>query len=780
MAVTSASFTSISSDTGASSDFVTSDSTLILNGTFTGTGSDNGLFIWMSSNNGVSWTRLPGSFGFTASGGGASTLPFSYDNTGTTLPDGSYLFRINHNNNNPNNQVVGTSSVITVDTVAPTAVATIGGLSADNGSSSSDFITNSATQTVSGSYTGTLGAGESIQVSANGGSTWVTATADAVNHTWSAAGVVLSSAPGSSLQVRTTDLAANVTAGANNPNYTLDTTAPSLSIASAGGSDNVVSGQTGDNIVSGTADVGSSVVLSIGARALDTVVATGGAWSYGLTSDDLQAIGQGGQTLTATTTDTAGNVTTRTFGFVVDTLAPSAPAITVVHDDVNPGQGDIAQGLSTNDTDLTVTVALEGTGAVAGDTIQLFDGSGTGQPLGFHALSGSEIEAGFATVQTGTLLANATYDLTARVIDEAGNASGASGIWQVVEDPTAVCFAAGTRILTDRGEIAVEMLHQADLVMTLDGGELSPRPVKWIGTRRIDLAAHRDPKMVAPVRVQPGAFGDNRPHTELLLSPDHAVFVDGKLIAVRLLINGGTIHQDLGCKAVTYYHIEIDRHSVLLAEGLPVESYLDTGNRGFFANSGEPLVLHPDLTDEADYPDRAAGSCAPFVWDEATVKPIWGGLAKRGAELGRPAQFSATTTDPALSLLVKGRTVRPVYRQDGLHAFVLPKGTTELRLVSRAGSPADVSPWLDDRRMLGVYVERIVLRDGAEVNEAPVDHPLLTEGWWGVERSGTMLRRWTNGSAVLRLPESSQAAVLEIRIRPGLQYVVEAADSAAA
>ena len=127
------------------------------------------------------------------------------------------------------------------------------------------------------------------------------------------------------------------------------------------------------------------------------------------------------------------------------------------------------------------------------------------------------------------------------------------------------------------------------------------------------------------------------PHTDLLVSPDHAVFVDGKLICARQLINGTTIRQETGWTAVEYFHVELDAHAILLAEGLPAESYLDTGNRGFFANSGEPLVLHPDLTDETDYPTREAGSCAPFVWDEASVRPVWQRLAERAAALGQPA-----------------------------------------------------------------------------------------------------------------------------------------------
>ena len=201
---------------------------------------------------------------------------------------------------------------------------------------------------------------------------------------------------------------------------------------------------------------------------------------------------------------------------------------------------------------------------------------------------------------------------------------------------TAICYARGTMIRTPDGEMPVERLRAGRQVMTLVDGEPVARPVKWLGHRRIDLTNHKRPETVAPIRIQRGAFADNMPHRDLVVSPDHAIFADGKLICARQLVNGTTIRQETGWTAVDYYHVELDRHAILLAEGLPAESYIDTGNSGFFANSEAPLVLHPDLTDEFGYPTREAGSCEPFVWDEASVRPVWQRLADRAAAIGRP------------------------------------------------------------------------------------------------------------------------------------------------
>ena len=98
-----------------------------------------------------------------------------------------------------------------------------------------------------------------------------------------------------------------------------------------------------------------------------------------------------------------------------------------------------------------------------------------------------------------------------------------------------------------------------------------------------------------------------------------------------------------------------------------------------------------------------------------------------------------------------------------------------MRLVSRAQSPTEARPWLEDRRRLGVRVKRIVLRSAEELREVPVDHPDLTRGWWAVERDGQIMSRWTDGEAVLPLPAMSGNVMLEIHLAGSMTYVVDAA-----
>jgi hypothetical protein len=156
------------------------------------------------------------------------------------------------------------------------------------------------------------------------------------------------------------------------------------------------------------------------------------------------------------------------------------------------------------------------------------------------------------------------------------------------------CYAAGTRIATTRGEVAVEALTLDDQVLTAESG---PSAIRWIGHRSIDLTRHATPERVQPIRVRAGAFGEGLPRRDLMLSPDHAVFVEGVLIPIKHLANGHSI-APLSVQSVTYFHVELAHHEIMLAEGLPAESYLDTGDRMAFAEAEAPL-LHPVFGAEA-------------------------------------------------------------------------------------------------------------------------------------------------------------------------------------
>ncbi len=191
--------------------------------------------------------------------------------------------------------------------------------------------------------------------------------------------------------------------------------------------------------------------------------------------------------------------------------------------------------------------------------------------------------AGTLTVANGTVTV-ASFLMPGQPADVQFSATTDSSFNTVITESHA-CFAAGTRIATPAGATAVEALHPGDRVRLANGGTA---PVLWIGHRHVACGRHRRPWDVLPVRVLAGAFAPGMPSRDLWLSPDHAVFTDAVLIPIRYLINGRTIVQELVAD-VTYFHLELPAHAVILAEDLPCESYLDTGNRPTFANATATL-----------------------------------------------------------------------------------------------------------------------------------------------------------------------------------------------
>jgi autotransporter passenger strand-loop-strand repeat protein len=313
----------------------------------------------------------------------------------------------------------------------------------------------------------------------------------------------------------------------------------------------------------------------------------------------------------------------------------------------------------------------------------------------------------------------------------AGDATGGT----MIEVP---CFAAGTRIATPAGEVPVQALRPGDAVLTLGGAAWRAGRVRWVGTVAIDLGRHPRPDKAAPIRIAAGAFAAGVPARDLLVSPDHALLIDGMLIQAQALANGATIAQEFP-RHIVYWHVELDAHAILSAEGLPAESYRDTGNRGQFAGEAGARTLHPDL----------AGGAAPLALAGPAVAAAQARLGLRALSLGH-----RLTGRPAL--VVAGDSPLP---RCGVLRWRVPAGTRALRLLSRGFVPA----WFgeDDRRRLGIAV-RAVRLDGQ-----PPPPAAFGRGWHAPEGGW----RWTDGAAGLHLPPLPRAATLAVELtRRGGRY----------
>jgi hypothetical protein len=168
-----------------------------------------------------------------------------------------------------------------------------------------------------------------------------------------------------------------------------------------------------------------------------------------------------------------------------------------------------------------------------------------------------------------------------------------------------ICFMAGTLVRTPAGEVAVETLKRGDLVLTAEG---FARPVSWLGRQTIS-SRFADPLRSWPIRVKAGALGENVPCRDLLLSPDHALLVDDVLIHAGALVNGTSIvRETLVPEVFIYYHVELDDHSLILAENTPAETFVDNVERLAFDNWAEHEAHYPEgkPIEELPYP-RAKG-----------------------------------------------------------------------------------------------------------------------------------------------------------------------------
>lgn len=270
-----------------------------------------------------------------------------------------------------------------------------------------------------------------------------------------------------------------------------------------------------------------------------------------------------------------------------------------------------------NEGDDTLTgsdVGEQLTGGAGNDVIDGGDGPDT------MGLSGAPADYNWTSLPGGGWVV--TDGVTGR--DGSDTIQGIERIFYAAtgEEADAPCFLEGTRIMTRAGEVPVERLQAGDLVLTLGPGGPRLAPIRWIGHRRLDLARHPRPEEAAPVRIRAGALGPNSPARDLYVSPDHALYLDGALVPAGLLVDGDAIERAAWLRRIRYFHVELDRHAVLLAEGAPAESYREDGNRADFDNGGLVVALHPAFAPAATRGAGRTPPCAPVVTEGPRLEAI--------------------------------------------------------------------------------------------------------------------------------------------------------------
>ncbi|MDF0594786.1 Hint domain-containing protein [Psychromarinibacter halotolerans] len=192
-------------------------------------------------------------------------------------------------------------------------------------------------------------------------------------------------------------------------------------------------------------------------------------------------------------------------------------------------------------------------------------------------------------------------------------------VWadQGITPGAANCFLTGTRIETPKGPRAIEDLAPGDAVLTSDGRSV---PVRFVFRQEVRLRGTMAARL-EPVRLRAGSLGIGLPSRDLVVTADHGIVLDGLLVNAGALVNGDEIafvpHATLPAR-ITYWHIETDAHEVLLAEGVPVESFADVAGRGLYDNHSDYLALYgaDRLIPEMDLPRVASVRLLPEALKE--------------------------------------------------------------------------------------------------------------------------------------------------------------------
>ncbi|MBQ9352017.1 MULTISPECIES: Hint domain-containing protein [unclassified Phyllobacterium] len=361
--------------------------------------------------------------------------------------------------------------------------------------------------------------------------------------------------------------------------------------------------------------------------------------NLGLVSNGILTVD--GVNVTLTNVAGAGVVTSTTINLVnnanltVDTALLSVTAGSTFHYNIGAG------------TNLTILAAPVAASLLNGTTIDFANAAGTGHftynpPLLALTLSTPPNIINANTGDKVTVNGAASVTQSGNVVSFLGPSPGlglpgptlatytipAGATYNFVDSTDTLtfvtpCFVRGTLIATPDGQVAVEWLKTGDIVLSLNKG---PVAVTWIGRRTIDPKTLDKPRNDLPVRIRAGAIADNVPQRDLSVSPDHCMFLDGVLVPAKLLINGTTVTQEITLTPVDYYHVELEEHDVIWAEGAQTETYLDLGNKSAFLEPGVIQFTSPKA--------KQAKACYPLAYWGPAVDQARALIAEREAALG--------------------------------------------------------------------------------------------------------------------------------------------------
>ncbi|KMQ96197.1 outer membrane protein [Lasius niger] len=332
-----------------------------------------------------------------------------------------------------------------------------------------------------------------------------------------------------------------------------------------------------------------------------------------------------------------------------------------------------------------------------------------------------------------------------------------------------ICFLKGTHISTPNGEIEVQHLKAGDFVWAREGGKDVPRLIKEIRHHRSEVNPNLPIDLAGwSVCIKKDAFGANLPERDLRVTSEHCFYFEGRFIPIRMLVNGASIYYDTSLEVFEFFHLETEPHSIIRAEGVLTESWLNT------QASRRAVYLPNGLTSLEVIPPRSweRDAAAPLDVSASFAQHLWQKFNHRALKRNMDYQVSHQwefDNNPDLHLrLENGRKIQPRNRRGNKYFFQLPAniGTDKIFLCSKTFRPSEsVGPWVDDRRELGVLVGKINLAIGDSFKEIRAYYNVANAlGWDVVENTPC---RWTKGAALLPVLGTEE------ELRAGFSLIVD-------
>ncbi|MFT9298901.1 MAG: Hint domain-containing protein, partial [Gluconobacter sp.] len=553
--------------------------------------------------------------------------------------------------------------------------------------------------------------------------------------------------------------------------------------------------KSGAALSNSTIGSGNTVAVSSGATASGLVISGGGLGVQGATSNTtvisggVVDVGSGGNA-TGNTVSNGGYLYAESGGTIGTTTLQSGAVLSAKAGSTISGTVTAAKGATlTIPTTAGGTIDLQGNGNV-GLTI-----TGSGSPT--TVISGFSEDTAAGTADGITLTNVKTADVVSVTYPDADhvtftlkdgssvtlNIVGVKNVGYTLASDSSgdlvyeVCFLAGTLIAGPNGNVAVQDLVPGDTVTSYRDGVAYSSQVSWAGKAHCVVRPEKaDDEAGYPVRILENAIAQGVPFQDMLVTSEHCLFLDGKFIPARMLVNGRSIYYDKSFTSYDYFHIETEGHSVIMANGALTESYLDTGNRRAFEQKSNVFMFGQKAK---SWENDAAASLTVC---RDLVEPVYRQIEQRAQALQFAVQAPAatTTTDSDLHLVSdRGHRIQPLRTVDNRVMFMIPGDVASVRIVSNSSRLSDaIGPFVDDRRMLGVLIGDVSFFDSGVT--VKIKTHLTKEnlsGWHSVEH---IPMRWTNGNAHLplgaRLPGS--IGLLAIKVEAAGPYVVASADEA--